>query len=355
MIFASNSFLKMKKNKLLPKFSTGSISGGAIYIVFIVLAIGLMGVTLTNGPFPAQNPINTNSPVTPVVPILDAGKKNLQLYTFGYTTPAPTVPPQPTVPPTSTCRTMIKPPTCQACDHGASMLCKESPCNSPAFPFPVYDPDYTCAYMETTNKTLYDQKKTDPNCIEACIAKPVIYLYPTTPTLVDVSVKVPGNIFISDPLYPDGGWKNVLAHPNGSLLYENKKYSELFFESDVDKVNPPDNGIVIAKRDLKKTLTDTVTKLGLIGAEKEEFLDFWIPVLNDLDSPYILFSILDDVEKERVDHVEISPRPDTFIAFIAYFKPLTAPPTDIKPLNLPESPPERIGFTAVEWGGTIDY
>src|SRR5207248_2364939 len=41
-----------------------------------------------------------------------------------------------------------------------------------------------------------------------CIAKPVIYLYPQTPTKVQVSLKVPGEIYISDPLYPKGtGWQ----------------------------------------------------------------------------------------------------------------------------------------------------
>jgi len=54
-----------------------------------------------------------------------------------------------------------------------------------------------------------------------------------------------------------------------------------------------------------------------------------------------------------VDKVIITPEPDTFIFFLAYFKPLSQP-IQVKPLMLPLEPPKRVGFTAVEWGGTID-
>jgi len=335
----------------------GGLGTGTLWVIALMIILVVIGAQLTNGLVPTRLPKNTGTIVTPKYEPPEPGKEKLQLYTFGFTTPAPTVAPQPTRPPTSSCPwNSIKPAGCGQCDHGESVVCAENPCNRPGFNVgSILDGTHNCAYIKIFNEAAYNQKLGKPNCVEACIAKPVIYLYPTVATLVDVLVKVPGKIFISDPLYPEGGWKNVLAYPDGSLLYKNQKYSELFFESDVDKVNAPQSGIVIAKKDLTKTLTEAITKLGLIGAEKKEFLDFWIPVLNELDSPYILFSVLDNAEKERVDHVEISPKPDTFIAFIAYFKPLAAPPVNLKVLSLPENPPERIGFTAVEWGGTIDY
>ena len=63
-----------------------------------------------------------------------------------------------------------------------------------------------------------------------CGEKPVIYLYPETKTLVDVSVTTAGEIVVSDPLYPSGGWKNVEAYPDGTLYYQGGKYRELFYE-----------------------------------------------------------------------------------------------------------------------------
>jgi|SRR3989344_1960720 len=187
-----------------------------------------------------------------------------------------------------------------------------------------------------------------------CIAKPVIYLYPLKVTRIDVSIETTGQIVISDPLYPEGGWKKVEAHPDGSLYYQGEKYRELFYETSVHNFIKPENGIVIKTEELESALGSYITKLGLTKAEERiEFLDWWLPRLRELNSPYILFSILDSKEKTKTDKVNISPKPDTFIEFIAYFKPLSNP-ISVSPLILPSIPPERIGFTAVEWGGVID-
>ena len=187
-----------------------------------------------------------------------------------------------------------------------------------------------------------------------CFAKPVIYLYPLKVTRIDVSIETTGQIVISDPLYPEGGWKKVEAHPDGTLYYQGEKYRELFYETNVHDFNKPENGIVIKTEDLESMLDSYITKLGLTKAEERiEFLDWWLPRLRALNSPYILFSVLDFKEKAKTDKVNISPKPDSFIEFIAYFKPLSKS-ISIPLLVLPSTPPERVGFTAIEWGGVID-
>jgi len=185
-----------------------------------------------------------------------------------------------------------------------------------------------------------------------CIYKPVIYLYPTVPTDVNVQVVTSGSITVSDPFYPVGGWKHVLAYPDGSLEYQNKRYTELFYESSVNTFQKPDQGFVIPKDKLAENLDALLSKLGLIGSEKKEFISFWQPRLEALNSPYIFFSVLSSSAKGTVDHVEISPKPDTQIQFIAYFKPI-ATSTYGSALTLPPTP-KRVGFTSVEWGGVID-
>lgn len=200
----------------------------------------------------------------------------------------------------------------------------------------------------------YAKKKAQSNCTEWCIGKPVIYLYPTEPTLINVEVIAPGRVFVSDPLYPEGGWQDVLAQPNGDLTYQGKSYRELYYETELSTdLNIPENGILIDRGNLLHDLTNYTKALGLNDFESTEFTDYWVPLLRDLDSPYVLFSILDSAEKERIDRVEIMPKPDTFIGFIAYFKPVYVKYTP-QPLELPNTPPERLGYTAVEWGGTID-
>jgi hypothetical protein len=185
-----------------------------------------------------------------------------------------------------------------------------------------------------------------------CVGKPIIYLYPTKPTFVNVRIRTIGTIFVSDPLYPENGWKNVLAYPDGTLLYNEKSYKELFYETNVDTITAPSTGIVVKKSEIKKTLESITYQLGLTEYEQSEFMSYWMDRLSPLPQPYILISILEPDAKKIIDTVEISPEPDTRIEFIAYFKPLSKP-ISIPKLQLPERP-IRHGFTMVEWGGTID-
>lgn len=190
-----------------------------------------------------------------------------------------------------------------------------------------------------------------------CNAKPVIYLYPKEKTLVDVKVTMQeGKVVISDPLYDNAfkGWDDVLAYPDGTLFLKGQRYHELFYETVVKGVVAPKNGLIIPREKLEENLRRITTSLGLNSFEQQEFLDYWLPELKSLNSRYILFSLLDDGTKKRIDDVEITPKPDTFIYLAAYFKPLQEL-IEIESLILPVTPPERVGFTAVEWGGTVEY
>lgn len=188
-----------------------------------------------------------------------------------------------------------------------------------------------------------------------CDAKPVIYLYPTKPTNVSVKITIPGKITVSIPKYEENeGWKNVLAYPNGDLIYKNNKYSELFYETIQERTTPPAAGWVVKMSNLKAKLTVITTKLGLKENEQQEFLSYWLPRLKDLEKPYVFVSVFTGNEKQSIDKVDISPKPDTFIEFIMYYKGVDAP-FNIKPLELPQDIPPRTGFTAVEWGGILDY
>lgn len=186
-----------------------------------------------------------------------------------------------------------------------------------------------------------------------CLGKPVIYLYPEKDTLVNVTLNTPGEIVESIPSYPKGGWQNILAHKGGILDYQGKTYNELYYESSVNNVDSPKNGIVVGKEQIEPELKIITAKLGLIKSEQKEFLTYWMPKLKDLNSKYLFISVIDTKEKERIDKVLISPEPATRIEFLMYFKPVDKfyiPPA----LTLPDSPPKRIGFTEVEWGGTIN-
>lgn len=341
--------------KTLEKGSLTPLLIGVIIVIAILLTGFIQSPRLT--PLPAQD--KNLILVTPSQ--APQGKDNLQLETFGFITVTPS--PKPTFP---------QPP-------GDKKLC---PVDSPKLPdcgctggepewpvCPAKDPadcqnqggmwwpvpeDTTKNCLFSVGLPKHQEKMTDPNCTIYCVAKPVLYLYPPSATFVDVKLRIPGKVVISDPLYPEEGWKQVKAYPDGSLLYLGKSYRELYYETEVDTVNPPTNGISIPTPFLKQSLSFTLTRLGLTDFEKQEFLTYWLPRLYDLRSPYILFSLIDPIEKERIDHIDVSPTPHTRIELLAYFKPLSQP-ADISVLKLPDTPPQRIGFTMVEWGGTLDY
>lgn len=344
------------------------------YVLIPLLGLGVLLYALGQQYFLTLNA--QQGQIFMLVPNPDIARPNLQLLTFPFITIAPRPPdtnPQtpatPVVPPPKAngnyCGLdVVKPAgsTCSCLDNNA-IACPAPNATSVGAPsctsgFPIRLPpgtEGTWYCVTLGNPGLLEPNPPAPpsGCFAACIAKPLIYLYPTEKTFVDVSVKVPGEIFISDPLYPMGGWKNVEAHPDGTLYYEGQKYTALFYESNVTKkIEMPETGFVIAKNDIKPKLDEYITRLGLIGREKKEFLEYWVPVLHNQNTPYIFFSILPPDVKTSVDQVFISPEPDTRIEFIAYFKPLQKD-MEVPPLDLPRTPPERKGFTEVEWGGTI--
>ncbi|HVF69608.1 MAG TPA: hypothetical protein VNA13_03520 [Xanthomonadales bacterium] len=89
--------MKNKISNFLGLKLKGGLGTGTLYLILLMILIGFAGIQLTNGLVPTRLPKNTGTAVTPKLETTypDPGKKRLQLYTFGYTTAAPTAPPVP--------------------------------------------------------------------------------------------------------------------------------------------------------------------------------------------------------------------------------------------------------------------
>ncbi len=175
--------------------------------------------------------------------------------------------------------------------------------------------------------------------------KPVIYLYPKADT--NVSVAVGANVTVSEPLYPTGGWKNVLARPNGQLRYQGKEYGSLFWEGQGNGEYPAiTQGIVVAQKDMLATIEKQLASQGLQGREITEFISFWKPNLPK--DPYVRLTWLTLPQINELAPLRVTPRPNTSIRVFLDFEGLS------KPISLPAqkfNAPKREGFTLVEWGG----
>lgn len=177
--------------------------------------------------------------------------------------------------------------------------------------------------------------------------KPVVYLYPQKETKVNVAVGA--DVVISDPLYPTGGWKNVLAKPNGDLIYNGKNYGSLFWEGYGHGAYPSiTNGTIVKSSEAPQNIREQLTAQGLQGREIEEFMAFWEPKLPN--TPYIRLTWFNNSQLNTLAPLAVTPRPNTIIRTFLDFEGLNKPIT-IKPQKF--TAPERKGFTVVEWGGLL--
>lgn len=180
------------------------------------------------------------------------------------------------------------------------------------------------------------------------IYKPIIYLYPQKTQELSVKLGYKDKITVSYPKYTTG-W-NIVAQPNGDLidLNTNKHLYSLYYESDaVYKFKVEKDGFIVKKEDIIKFLEDKLLILGLTYKEAEEFIIYWLPILQRNNYNYIRFATIEEINQNMP--LEFSVQPDSLIRVLMTYKGLN------RPIEVEEQQleiPDRTGFVAVEWGGT---
>lgn len=176
------------------------------------------------------------------------------------------------------------------------------------------------------------------------IEKPAVYLYPEKPTQVSVKVDANGYITKSIPEYGTG-W-NVKATPSGLI---DGKFDYLFYEASLGQLDVPNEGWVVAAKDMDAWFDTNLPKLGLNKKEASQFKEYWNGRLTGRN--YYEVTLLSDKFLTENLGLNINPRPDTVIRLDFHFKPV-ASKTDLKEPTIVT--PQRKGFTVVEWGGTVE-
>jgi hypothetical protein len=180
--------------------------------------------------------------------------------------------------------------------------------------------------------------------------KPVIYLYPTVPTLVDIKVNPVGELSFTYPVYQNG-W-SVLANPDGQMVHKNQAFNYLFWESEQDwkpAAKIAESGFIVKKAEVIAFLEDKLTAFGFNSKEKADFITFWGPQLIQNERNFVHFMF--NEECNDFAELEISPKPDHMYRFYMISMPLIdeseymVSEQEIKPID-------RSGFTVLEWGGT---
>ena len=187
---------------------------------------------------------------------------------------------------------------------------------------------------------------TDTTYLPEGMAKPVIYLYPEKEKLVRVKVKPEDIMTVSIPRH-GRGWE-VLAKPTGELtdIKSGNTYPYLFWESTRGSYVTPEKGFVISREKVEDLITDKLYLFNLIESEIEDFLEYWLPFMQD--SPYYFITFSDNDVMDELAPLTIEPKPDTVIRVLMDFIPLEEP-TETEELTIEGQ--QRKGFTVVEWGG----
>ena len=178
----------------------------------------------------------------------------------------------------------------------------------------------------------------------AVARKPVIYLYREEEMEVSVQLLLDGKLTCTYPAY-DSGWQ-VTVTPDGTLTdAKGQTYSYLYWEGETTATWDMAEGFCVKGEDTAAFLEDALAKLGLNRKEANEFIVYWLPLMER--NPYNIISFQMDIYPDTAQ-LQIDPAPDTLIRVFMVWQ---AADTFTQ---LPEqelSAPERTGFTVVEWGG----
>ena len=192
--------------------------------------------------------------------------------------------------------------------------------------------------------------------------KPVLYLYPERDRRVSATLDMEGTL---DTTYPAPGVQDatqrgtratwtVTASPDGTLTDDSgRTYPSLFWEGPMP-LECPEEGSIVAREDVVPFLEEKLTILGLNDQEAADFITFWAPRMRANEYTFVSFdaSVYTPLATYSfADEAGAALEPDTFIRVFMTIRQADAN-TPVRPQTLAPAP-ERAGFTAVEWGGTV--
>lgn len=176
--------------------------------------------------------------------------------------------------------------------------------------------------------------------------KPIIYIYPEDTMEISVALNYEGQLTTTYPKLEDK-W-NVTAYPDGTLKDANgRSYYSLYWEGIPTNPLVITEGNVVAKDETIAFLEESLAILGLNEREANEFIIFWLPMLEESAYNVIEFST---EAYENQAQLNIVPEPDQTIRVMLLYHGLKTP-IEIPTQNIPAMKRERSGYTVVEWGG----
>lgn len=200
--------------------------------------------------------------------------------------------------------------------------------------------------------TVNKQKKIDikmrvPQEQQIMVGKPVIYLYPEKTTQVSLKIDFNGKMLTTFPKY-ENGW-NIIANPDGKIYDSktNRTYTSLFWDGNYtiseEKIK---EGFIVHRSNLIAFFIEKLELIGLSSNETNDFIQYWLPILEKNETNFIHFTTNKDYE--IYSNNLVIPTPNTSIRIMMEFCKADKN-LHILPQKLINT--KREGFTLIEWGG----
>ena len=180
-------------------------------------------------------------------------------------------------------------------------------------------------------------------------AKPVLYLYPKKDnTKITITFDKPDLLSTTYPKYTNK-W-TVYANKDGNLTDEKgKKYYALYWDEKTYKRVNFNTGFYVTKENAIDFLEEKLRYIGLNDREKNEFIMYWLPILEKNSQSLVYFEFTDS--RQAFNKININPKPDSILRVAIHIKKIDKK-VNIKEQKLPTF--HRTGFSAIEWGG-VNY
>ena len=179
------------------------------------------------------------------------------------------------------------------------------------------------------------------------LKKPILYLYPEENIDVKISFKNEDILKTTYPKY-NNGWE-VHVKSDGSITDDNgRSYYALYWDEEYDKKVDFSTGFYVKSEDSIKFLEEKLNEIGLTEREANEFIMYWLPIMEEKGNNLVHFEFTKD--REKMNKLNIEPKPDSMLRLGIIIKKVD------KNVKIKEQKIEhfdRVGFSVVEWGGTI--
>lgn len=173
--------------------------------------------------------------------------------------------------------------------------------------------------------------------------KPNIYIYPNEKIQLKVKINFPagGEVTRSTPQYKNG-W-DITVLKDGKI---NNEYDYLFYECKTPDLTQNEYGWIINKDSLKNFFSSNLSQSNYKENEINDFIQYWIPRLND----YKYYEIYPQYTStmERMTVLNYSSKPAHVFRLNYVIKGLNNKNVKIKTPKIEKA--IRKGYNSVEWG-----